>query len=162
MMSSPVATRLAPPLVVFACSIGFLIWAYTYEGRAEMMPALTGWFLVVMSFLDILANTGTRVGGAVAEFFSGKLTGEAKGEAHGSLGRTVQAMAWPGGFVAGIVLFGFFIAIPIYVFLFMLLFGKKSLRKAVTGALATTFFTLVVFEWLLDYEVFRGVLFGGI
>lgn len=161
MISSPLAMRMAPPVVVFAASLGFLVWAYTYEGRAEMMPALTGWFLVVMSFLDILAHTGTRVGDAVAEFFAGKLTGEGKSEAHGSLLRTLQAMAWPGFFVAGIIFFGFFVAIPVYVFLFMLLFGRKSLRAACIGALATTFFILVVFEWLLDYEVFRGVLFGG-
>jgi hypothetical protein len=44
----------------------------------------------------------------------------------------------------------------------MLLFGKKTLRESLIGAAATTVFTLVVFEWLLRYEVFRGIVFGGI
>jgi len=155
------SSRLAPTIVVFACSVGFLVWTYAYTGRGHMMPAITGYFLVIMSVLDIIATTPTRIGRAVAEFFAGKVIGEAKAESHGSLGRTLLAAAWPGAFVAGVVLFGFFVAIPIYVFFFMLIFGKKSLKESILGALATTAFTLVVFEWLLNYEVFRGIVFGG-
>lgn len=162
MTVQPLAERMAPAIVVFACSIGFLMWAYTYEGRGQMMPAVTGWFLVIMSFLDIVAATPTRIGTAVAEFFAGKVVGEAKGGAHGPLGRTLLAAAWPGAFVAGVILFGFYIAIPVYVFLFMTIYGRKTLRQAFWGTVATTAFTVVVFEWLLNYEIFRGILFGGI
>ncbi|HSM20423.1 MAG TPA: tripartite tricarboxylate transporter TctB family protein, partial [Hyphomicrobiales bacterium] len=160
MTASALALRLAPAVVVFFCSVGFLVWAYSYEGRGEMMPALTGWLLVTLSFLDIVAATPTRIGHGVAEFFAGKVIGEAKSESHGGVMRSLVAMAWPGAFVAGVILFGFFLTIPVYVFLFMLLFGKKTLKESVLGAAATTAFTLVVFEWLLQYEVFRGILFG--
>jgi Tripartite tricarboxylate transporter TctB family len=158
----PVANRLVPALVMFACSVGFLVWTYAYTGRGHMMPALTGWMLVILSVLDIVATTPTRIGAGVARFFAGKVVGETKSKDHGTLARTLTAAAWPGAFVAGVVLFGFFVAIPVYVFLFMLLFGKLPLKLAIVWALATTAFTFVVFEWLLDYEVFRGVLFGGI
>jgi hypothetical protein len=156
------ATRLAPALGVFACAVGFLVWTYAYTGRGHMLPALTGWILVILSALDIVAATPTRLGGGIAELFAGKVIGEAKAEAHGTLSRILMAAAWPGAFVAGVILFGFFLAIPVYVFAFMLLFGKKTLREALIAAATTTVFTLVVFEWLLNYEVFRGILFGGI
>ena len=162
MSSRVTVSRLTPAVVVFALSIGFLIWAYSYTGRGHMMPALTGWFLVTLSLLDIVAATPTRIGGVIADFFAGKVVGEPKGQSHGTVGRVLMAAAWPGLFVAGVILFGFFLAIPIYVFAFMLLFGKKTLRESSIGAAATTVFTLVVFEWLLRYEVFRGIVFGGI
>lgn len=162
MSPPPLVLRVAPTIVVFACSVGFLVWTYAYTGRGHMMPALIGWLLVILAVLDILAATPTKIGAAIAEFFAGKVVGEAKSEAHGTLLRTLMAAAWPGAFVAGVVLFGFFVAIPIYVFLFMLLYGGKTLKEAILAAAVTTAFTLVVFEWLLDYEVFRGILFGGI
>jgi len=155
-------SRLTPAVVVFASSVGFLIWTYAYTGRGHMLPALTGWFLVIMSFLDIVAATPTRIGAAIADFFAGKVIGEPKGYSHGTAGRVLMAAAWPGLFVLGVIFFGFFVAIPIYVFAFMLLHGKKKPREALIGAAATTLFTLVVFEWLLNYEVFRGIVFGGI
>lgn len=155
-------SRLTPALVVFASSVGFLVWTYAYTGRGHTLPALTGWFLVIMSLLDILAATPTRIGAAIADFFAGKVVGEPVGHSHGTAGKVLMAAVWPGLFVAGVVFFGFFITIPIYVYAFMLLHGKKKPREALIGAAATTLFTLVVFEWLLRYEVFRGLLFGGI
>ena len=161
MSAAVTVSRLAPAVIVFACSVGFLIWTYSYAGRGHMMPALTGWFLVIMSFLDILAATPTRIGAAIADFFAGKVVGEPVGHSHGTAGRVLMAAAWPGAFVAGVILFGFFLTIPVYVFLFMLMYGKKTIREALIGAAATTAFTVVVFEWLLNYEVFRGIVFGG-
>jgi len=161
MSAAVTVSRLAPAVVVFACSVGFLLWTYSYTGRGHMMPALTGWFLVIMSALDILAATPTRIGAAIADFFAGKVVGEPKGHSHGTVGRVLMAAAWPGLFVAGVILFGFFLAIPVYVVAFMLLHGKKTPREALIGSAATTVFTLVVFEWLLRYEVYRGIVFGG-
>lgn len=65
------------------------------------------------------------------------------------LRRTALAAAWIGGFFAAIVLFGFPVAVPLFVFLYLRLQGKE-------GWLFSAVFTAAV--WAVFYALFDRLL----
>lgn len=151
-----------PPVAMLAFSAVFLGWSYTYGERAQQMPVLVGWVMVILCMLDLVASSGTRVGDMVRAFFSGTFIGEKPGAATGQpLGRTLIAMIWPTAFVMLVGLFGYMPVIPVYAFLFVVAQGRKTVRQGIISAAVTTAFTYVVFELLLRYEVYKGIVFSG-
>lgn len=154
--------NLVPPVAMLAFSAVFLGWSYTYGERAQQMPVLVGWVMVFLCVLDVVASSGTRMGDMVRAFFSGTFVGEEVGAAAGKpLGRTLVAIFWPMAFVALVAVFGFMPVIPVYAFLFVVAQGRKTVRQGIISAAVTTVFTYVVFELLLRYEVYRGLVFSG-
>ena len=158
---SPLGTY-GPPAIMLAISIGFLNWSYSYDEQTRQVPALVGWCMVVLCVLDVIAVSETAPGNAIKKFFTGRLAGD-DDEDHSrhTIGRVLVAMAWPLGFVAFVALFGFMPVIPVYVFLFVAVQGRKGVRKALYAAVSISVFIYVVFELLLRYEVYRGALFAG-
>ena len=147
---------------MLAFSIGFLSWSSIYDEQSRQVPMLIAWSMLILCALDFIATTGTKVGKLVKAFFTGTIVGEAADEGTTRpLVKTLVAMAWPIAFVTAVVFLGFFVAIPVYVFLFVVLQGRKSVRLALVSAISTAVFTYVVFDQLLEYEVYRGLVFGG-
>ena len=156
------AQKMIPAVIMLTFSIVFLNWSYSYGERAEQVPVLVGWVMFTLCMLDVAASTGTRIGDMVQAFFSGTIIGEDNSSAAGKpVGRTIAAMLWPTAFVLIAGVFGFMAVIPIYVFFFVVVQGKKSLRQGIIAAAVTTAFTYVVFELLLRYEVYKGIVFSG-
>jgi hypothetical protein len=161
--SDKMILNLMPPLIVLAFGVIFLAWSYIYEDKAQQVPVLVGWSLIVLCVLDVIASTGTAPGNAIKAFFTGTIVGEASGDAVAAqpMRKVLVAMAWPVAFVVFVYFVGFLIAIPIYVFVFVAVQGKKSIKVASLSAVAATAFTWIVFSQLMQYEVFPGLLFGG-
>ena len=156
------ARNMISAILLLAFSIVFLSWSYSYGERAQQMPVLVGWVMVFLCVLDVVASSGTRMGDMVRAFFSGTFVGEEVGAAAGKpLGRTLVAIFWPMAFVALVAVFGFMPVIPVYAFLFVVAQGRKTVRQGIISAAVTTVFTYVVFELLLRYEVYRGLVFSG-
>ena len=61
--------------------------------------------------------------------------------------------------MVAVALFGFLPVIPVYVGLFVILQGRMKAWQGLAAAVATTAFTGIVFEWLMQYSVYRGFLF---
>ncbi len=161
--SDKMILNLMPPLIVLAFGVIFLVWSYTYDAKAQHVPVIVGWSLIVLCVLDLIAATGTAPGNAVKTFFTGTIVGEASGEAVAAqpMRKVLVAMAWPVAFVVIVYFVGFLISIPVYVFTFVTLQGQKSVKVAAWSAVAATAFTWIVFSQLMQYEVFPGLLFGG-
>jgi hypothetical protein len=154
--------NLMPPFAMLAFSAVFLVWSYTYGERGQQVPVLVGWVMVFLCVLDVVASSGTRTGDMVRAFFSGTLIGEEAGAAAGKpLDRTLTAILWPTMFVVLVAAFGFMPVIPVYAFLFVVAQGRKTVRQGIISAAVTTLFTYVVFEVLLRYEVYRGLVFSS-
>jgi len=156
------APSLVPPIAMLAFSIGFLGWAYTYGERAQQMPVLVGWVMATLCVLDVVACSGTRAGNLVRALFSGTRDdhGATKGTGT-SVARSVMSILWPTAFVGLVALFGFLPVIPAYVFLFVILQGRKSIRQGLTAAAITTALVYVIFKLALRYEVYQGLVFAG-
>lgn len=158
---SSLSTYVAPILVLLF-TVGFLLLAYTYEGRTRQVPVLVGWILLVLCVLDVIAASATPVGDAVKTFFSGAIVGGGVNEmADYPVGKVIPAILWPTAFVVLVVVIGFVAAIPIYVFLFVAVQGRGGIRRAALTSIITTACIYVLFEKLLNYEIYQGMLFAS-
>ncbi len=146
----------------FAIAAIYLVWSYTYEGRQQTMPVLIGWTAVVLTLVDIVAQTDTVVGRLLNTVLSGKpLDSSTVSDGTASVSIATVACLWLLGFVVLVGLIGFIAAIPLYTLGFMLVQGRMRWSTAFISAAAITLVTWLVFEKLLRYQVFQGVLFGG-
>ncbi|MBT3916616.1 MAG: hypothetical protein HN731_02195 [Rhodospirillaceae bacterium] len=153
--------RLAPPLFILVFGIIFLTWSYSYDESAQQVPVLVGWSLVVLCVLDVIASSGTKIGDGVKAFFTGTIVGEGSFDLSSQpLPKVLVAMAWPIAFVTCVYFFGFVLVIPFYVFLFVTLQGKKPVKTGAIAAVIATAFTWIVFELLMNYDVYQGIIFA--
>jgi len=155
-------SRYVAPVLLLLFAVGFLLLAYSYEGRTRQVPVLVGWILLVLCVLDVIAASATRIGEAVTAFFAGAIVANGSGEMAGYLvGKIILAILWPSAFVALVVVAGFLVAIPIYVFLFVAIQGRGGIARAALASIITTGCIYVLFEKLLDYKIYQGMLFAS-
>lgn len=154
--------KFGPALALFVAACVFLVWANTYAGREKEFPVLVAGWTVVLTFLDMVANTRTRIGAYLAGLFSGGVSPARKDT--GFVVRGVRAefvaMLWVSGFVLAVFVFGFLVVLPIYISLFMLLQGRRSIRQSLISAGATTLLIYLVFQLLWGYAIYPGLLFS--
>lgn len=73
--------------------------------------------------------------------------------------RTLKAMAWILGFVAGLWLLGFLIAIPLFVFFYLKWEARAAMPMAILLALATELFIWGVFDAIMHMAWPEAALF---
>jgi hypothetical protein len=140
---------------IMAFIIFFLHETYELKGKERTFPLIIGYAGVVLSVLDIASVTETAIGRFVTRAFGAMLDpDEIKQRA---VSRELMIFAVMALGVLGIWLFGFLIASPIFVFLWMLIGGGKSLKLSLYVGFATLVFIYVLFELLLKYQLFPGV-----
>lgn len=145
------------PLLV----IGVFVVSYLFVGyltldatgrRVPMIAAAVTLTLLIIEWLrgrfrpDDRVNGEQREGGGV--------------QASGSAGREVLAIAFVAGGVVGIYLFGFTVAIPLYLFSSIAYLGKQSLRTAIMVSAISSLTIYLVFELLLSYRLYPGMFFS--
>jgi hypothetical protein len=151
-------------LVILAFSVMFLLWTLTLPARAAAMPTLVAWLAIVLALIDVVAQTQTAVGRVVRRFVSAEKVIEWKAQGDGedaTWGRVLLSVLWVVAYLAGVYLVGFLLTTPVYVFLYMLLHGGKSLRAAGIAAILTTALIWLTFEIAFKYPLYPGILFGG-
>lgn len=156
-----------PTLLLVAIPIGYFWIALGYDAGPRSMPL----GVAAATILVILLETATRLEGSVPRWlrriFQGSgskqvavpgLDGQA-GVAH-PVARELAAFGWILGFTALVLVFGFYPTIPVYVAAYLTLHAGKRPLAALTTAIALTGFLYVMFELLLGYEVFSGLITG--
>ena len=140
--------------------LGFLYWSYTYEPEARLFPVIVGWTWIILGGLDIVASTGTRIGDLVSAFFTGQVIEQKDVEPVEQSGRkTIISIAWVIAFVGAVYFVGFFPVMPFYIFLFVVVQGKKSILLGAISGAATVTFAWLVFAVIFNYPIFKGILF---
>ena len=76
--------------------------------------------------------------------------------------RTLLAFAWIIGFFLMILFFGFHLAVPLYVFLYLKLQGKEGWGISLPLMISAWVFFYGVFVWLLDTPFQEGWIFKGL
>ena len=155
------AERMIPAVIAFAIAVIFLTWSHAYEGRAHVVPMLIGWSAVVLTLVDILAQTNTRTGLALRGLLTGRPLDSSSSANGGTSSAPIIACLWTAAFVGLVALIGFIVAIPLYMLFFMRFQGRLAWRNSALFALLITAVIWVVFEQFLQYRIFEGMLFGG-
>lgn len=149
-----------PPLLLLAFSVGVFAVAQGYSDIAKRFPSIVAGTLFVMAAIDLYSRTNLPGCAFINAFWGSGF--ERREMTHNPRARTELALiGWLALAFAGMAVFGILVAMPLYTFLFVWLRSKHPVKQAVIVALAVFAFEYIVFEWLLNYELYRGLIFTG-
>jgi hypothetical protein len=148
--------RNATTLVMVAIFGGACLIALTLPGQAAFMPLLVGIPGLLLSLgqlaLDVLGHGGP------SEKAEADMAAAAKDR---SKGRSEAVMfGWLALFTGGLLAFGFLIAGPILVFLFVRFAGRAGWWQAAFAGVCTFVVMWGIFVWLLEMPIFEGLVGG--
>lgn len=137
-------SRVLLPLAV-ALVAGYAVYAsFPWPRRAALFPRLIGVPLFILALVEVcfsvFGREGARTGHAVDFEFTSHIGAQLVKK------RTLEIFLWVVGFFLLILLLGFPIAVPLFVFLYLKLAGGESW----TLATVLTFFSWLFIEGLFD------------
>jgi hypothetical protein len=147
-------------VAMFVLAVAYLGWAMSYPSGVRAVPVLVGWITVGLCLLDVVAHSGTGFGNTVAGVLSGRAHLAAVEDLRITRDEYLAAI-WMVICLVAVLLLGFEIAILVYVFAYMMIQGRLGIRLSIIVAVATTFVVWLVFEYLLNFELYQGMLLGG-
>jgi len=155
------AFRFGPAIVLLAITATFIITATSYDPQTRAMPMAVGILTTILLVLELLAQRDDRLGALLRSVFVGR-SGLPGADDAGpvSVRREIGAAFWIVAFLILSILFGFYIAIPVYVFCYLTLYARKSLIRAGIAAVGIISLLYLMFQVLLHYPIFGGILFG--
>jgi hypothetical protein len=143
-------------LVLLVLAGGYLLTAYlTLDAASRRVPALaaaTTLLLLVFELLRSLQRRRQRLGA----YDPVPPEAPPRAKPAGELAVLLSVAA----FIAGIYLFGFLIALPLYLLGAIAVLGGRSWRAAVLAALLTSAGVWAAFRIVLSLRLFPGVLFS--
>ena len=147
-------------LVILAFVVLFIVTSYQYKLTDRMFPLMVGYVAVPLLLMDLLALTDSKIGRKISVFFSAKTPEEVDKDADKTkrtMAEELKIFMWMGTLVLGIYLIGFLPCTPIFVYCWMKFRGGYSVRQSAYLAIATITFVYVLFEILLQYELYPGI-----
>lgn len=150
------------PIFFVIFSIAFLVVAHRYAPASREVPVAVGYAGLALAFVDLLTRLRTPLGRKLKQMLSAGTEPVKVGRAEAglSVAREGAAILWLVGFVVVTLTVGLLATIPSYVYLYMTTWGRRTRAHAVIGAIGATAFTYVLFELVLRYPLYRGVLFN--
>nr|WP_282960726.1 tripartite tricarboxylate transporter TctB family protein [Actibacterium sp. MT2.3-13A] len=148
-------------LLVFAIAI--LALSHDYSESARRMPRLVAGTLTVLALLDLYGRSSLP-GHRQLNSFMGSGFEHREMRYRPPLGKELVVLGWVLAAFAAIALIGILIALPLFCLSYVLLQARRPVFEAVLVASIVLIFQFVVFELVLDYELYRGLLFskGGL
>jgi len=147
---------LLPSVATLFFVVAYLVAGYmTLDETTRYVPLMTGavtFILLVIDIIRVIVRGGAQSGSWVVEG-GGVNVPESRG-------REFAAVLLVAAGVGAIYLLGFIVAIPLYLFASIAFLGQQSIRVAAIVALLTSLVIYLVFEVMLDYQLFRGMLFA--
>ncbi len=147
-----------PPLVLFVLAVAYTWGAQEYGRVPRLMPTSVGIAMAILAVLDLVSRFDTAPGRAIqvtlgADFRSPEMNHDP--ELHREL-LIVGAML---GCVASMLVIGILPTIPIFIALYMRLWGRRSWISSLVTAVLVLAFVVAVFELALGTTLYRGLVF---
>lgn len=156
-----------PSLVLLAVAAVYLGTSLSYDADDRALPFGISALAVVLVLLDLLSRGDGRFALMLRRILQGQsqkqptvpgLEGQA-GLRH-PLKKELAAFGWILAFLGLAVVLGFYVAIPIYVISYLRIYAGKPLLAAAATGLGLTALLYAMFELLLGYSVFGGLISG--
>jgi hypothetical protein len=152
-------------LIVAIVSIGYIAIAQTYPRDTGTVPTIAGIAAVILSIIDAISQTETTVGRWLRRVLGSEMAPEAasaeKQPENVRPMTIVYSVLWPLGYLVAIILAGFMLVTPPYIFFYMYFYGRRSILLSATAAAIVTLVIWFAFHILFEYPLFPGLLFGG-
>ena len=157
--SVPKAVRsIYPPLVLIAAAIAMIVWSQRYNETAGLVPLLTSYSLLILALFDLVCRFDKPFIGPLRDFWGADFQNrEMKHDPRPAA--EVSQVLWIAGCVAGMMLIGILPTVPVFILFYIIINGRRPWLESliVTGIVFA--FVYVVFEILLDYQLYRGAFF---
>lgn len=145
--------RLVPAAVILAFVVGYLaVGLLTIDATSRIVPLLAAGVTALLLVIDML-----RV--VLGHRSDDNATPEGGGVQAVDPRRELVAVLSVVVGVAAIYVAGFLVAIPLYLFASIAFLGRQPIRSAAIVAVVATLVVYLVFEVLLAYDLYAGVLF---
>jgi magnesium-transporting ATPase (P-type) len=146
--------RFVPPLVLGLLAIGYMIIATGFGDATSMAaPLLYGTTLLLLSIVVFVI---AFIPGTESTARPGRT---ARHEEGGFQWRpTALIFLLTGLFIALVFIAGFYVAIPLFLLVFLKFVSKTGWLSAVITSIVALFFTWAVFSYFLHLEVYSGYL----
>ncbi|HSM42770.1 MAG TPA: tripartite tricarboxylate transporter TctB family protein [Afifellaceae bacterium] len=148
------------PLVLIALSVGLLVWSSTYNETARQVPMLVAGAMLVLSVIDLVCRFDAPGLRPLRDFWGADFRNREMRHNPPWRAEVIQAL-WMIACVAAMLAIGFLLAVPLFVFAYMVVNGKRPVGESLITALVVFGFVYIVFEVLLDYHLYRGALFDA-
>lgn len=155
-----VVRSVAAPLVLIAVSLVLLIWSSTFNQTARQVPMLVAGAMLVLSVFDFVCRFDVPALRPLRDFWGADFRNREMRH-NPRWTAEVKQILWMFACVTAMLLIGFLPAVPLFVFLYMVVNGRRPLVESLATAAIVFGFVYVVFEVLLDYELYRGALFDA-
>lgn len=144
--------NLLPLILILFLVAGYMITGYlTLEPEPRRVPVLTGYLTLLLIAFEL-----------VRQYLSPDIiTDNPNPVEHNpeiNIKKETKAVLYVCALVAGIYLAGFLITVPLYLFASIAWLGKQSIRMAITITVPASIAIYLVFEVMLEYQLFKGVL----
>ena len=153
------ASSIFPPVVLAVVAALVLYFAADYGATARRLPVLIGAITLALAFLDLVSRLpGTP--GRVLRLSLGAGFREREMDFDPGWRAELAQLVWLAAVVGAVVAAGLLVAISLFVFFYCWLRGRWSLwLSALTAGMVVSLVALVC-DFVLDYELYRGLLFA--
>lgn len=146
------------PLILIVVSAALLAWSAMFNETARQVPMLVAGTILVLSVFDLVCRFDVPVLRPLRDFWGADFRNREMRHNPRWTAELAQIL-WMVGCVAAMLLIGVLLAVPAFVFLYMIVNGRRPLVESLATTAIVFAFVFVVFEVLLDYELYRGALF---
>jgi hypothetical protein len=142
-------------------SLSFVVGAFVYPGRLRLVPLVIGiptvLLLVYITLLEIKPEVFT-IGRRKPEDGGPPPMATASGINAGQWQRVVTIYGWLVGFFVGVLVFGYYIATPVFLVAFFIKESGLKPMRAVLVTVGVSVLFLLMFYVLLDIPLWPGIL----
>ena len=142
-------------LGLMVISAGVVSTALKWPFRAALFPVIIGISVFFMAIAELLLNLFGKKEMVVKEAAVDFSLSEGMDKAL-EIRRTLVIFAWIAGFFVLIIFFGFTIAVPLFVFLYLKLQGKEGWGTSLIFSVSAWVFFYGLFIWLLNTPFQEG------
>ena len=149
-----------PPLVLLLSAVALIYAALDYGDDGRQLPLLVGGVAALLAVLDLLSRRRGPVGAWLRDA-PGAGFAEREMKYSPPLAAELRQAAWLAVCIGLVLLVGLLPGVPLFVFLHAWRQGRQPLRHSTLAAILVAAACGLVFEFALDYQLYRGLLFGG-
>ncbi len=140
-----------PSLIVAIVAAAYVWQSYDYDLASQTLPWIAGVMAMTLALIDIVSKPR----GTIAR------QGLEPAPAAPSPLQEAVVFAWIGAFLGLVVILGFYAAMLLYVFCYLKIYASKNSVVSAVTAFCLSGFLYLVFEVLMGYEIFGGLIAGN-
>jgi len=146
------------PVTLFLLSAGYAIWSNHLSEIPRMMPFLVAVVTALLCAFDFLARGDSLFAQKIGHWLGADFSNREM-KHNPAISAEIAMLLWMVLCVGLMMFIGILPSVFVFVLIYMRYQGKQSWRNSVIASIGSLLFVVLVFEILLQYNLYRGALF---